>query len=205
MLDFRYEMAIAEQVVGVDEVGRGPLAGPVVAAAVYIPQGCWYSCPSLNDSKRLTSAQRERFSEWLQENVSYNIASAEVEEIDSINILQATKRAMAKAVDGLNIPEAFVLVDGNQSLDVSHKQQTLTGGDGLCMSIAAASILAKVWRDRLMLQHHEEFPYYGWDTNAGYGTKAHLAGIKQYGVCKHHRRSFAPVKAALAKREALCV
>lgn len=196
MPDYSYEHAAfkggALVVAGVDEVGRGPLAGPVTAAAVVldpdsIPDG-------LDDSKKLTAKRREQLFGLILANSDYCIAHASVEEIDDINILQASHLAMCRAIEGLKFPADFALIDGNRlPRDLTIKAQTIIKGDAKSVSIAAASIIAKVTRDRLMTALSREFPGYGWETNAGYGTKTHLEGLKRLGVTPHHRRSFKPI------------
>ena len=168
-------------VCGIDEAGRGPLAGPVVTAAVVLPDG--FSLPGLNDSKQLSARQREALYEALMQDssVKKSIASASVEEIDRLNILYAT------------LPSDFCLIDGLPVPNFPFSSRSLVKGDARCLSIAAASVLAKVYRDRLMRDLHPLFPHYGWDRNAGYGTREHLAAIHTYGITPHHRRSFAPV------------
>lgn len=180
-------------VCGIDEAGRGPLAGPVVAAAVVLPDG--FSLPGLNDSKQLSARQREALYEALMQDssVKKSIASASVEEIDRLNILYATHLAMARAAQGLPLPSDFCLIDGLPVPNFPFPSRSLVKGDARCLSIAAASVLAKVHRDRLMRELHSLFPHYGWDRNAGYGTREHLAAIHTYGITPHHRRSFAPV------------
>ncbi len=180
-------------VCGIDEAGRGPLAGPVVTAAVVLPDG--FSLPGLNDSKQLSARQREALYEALMQDssVKKSIASASVEEIDRLNILYATHLAMARAAQGLPLPPDFCLIDGLPVPNFPFSSRSLVKGDARCLSIAAASVLAKVYRDRLMRDLHPLFPHYGWDRNAGYGTREHLAAIHTYGITPHHRRSFAPV------------
>ena len=177
------------RVAGVDEVGRGPLAGPVTAAAVVlnparIPVG-------LNDSKRLTAAARSRLAEALHEVAEVSVAHASVEEIDRLNILKASHLAMERALAGLDQPAAFALIDGNMIPDaLSCPAEAVIKGDGLCLSIAAASIVAKVTRDRIMEDLAQQHPGYGWERNAGYPTKAHREAILNLGITPHHRRSF---------------
>lgn len=180
-------------VCGIDEAGRGPLAGPVVAAAVVLPAG--YELPGLNDSKKLTAKQRERLYEALMtdERVQKCVAQASVEEIDRLNILYATHLAMRRAAEGLPAPADFCLIDGLAVPNFPLPSQNLVKGDARCLSIAAASILAKVTRDRYMAALDAEFPQYGFARHAGYGTAAHLKALREYGVTVHHRRSFAPV------------
>jgi ribonuclease HII len=178
---------------GVDEAGRGPLAGPVVAAAVIldrkrIPKG-------LNDSKLLDEETREKlYSLIMKTALAVGVGQASVGEIDLVNIRQATHLAMARAVRALSIAAEFALVDGNDPPALSCKCDTLIGGDGRSVSIAAASIIAKVTRDRLMVRLHEEHPGYNWKSNKGYATADHYCGLKTHGVTVHHRRSFAPVR-----------
>ena len=177
---------------GVDEAGRGPLAGPVVAAAVIlqvgrIPRG-------LNDSKLLSAEEREKLYPRIMERaVAVGVGEASVGEIDLVNIRQATHLAMARAVRALSIAAAFALVDGNDTPALPCPCQTLVDGDAKSLSIAAASIIAKVTRDRMMMLLHDQHPHYGWITNKGYGTPEHLGALQSHGVTAHHRRSFAPV------------
>src|SRR5471032_1878446 len=177
---------------GVDEAGRGPLAGPVVAAAVILQKG---RIPKgLNDSKQLTEEAREElYPRILELAVAVGVGEASVGEIDLVNIRQATHLAMARAVRALPIAAAFALVDGNDAPALPCRCETLVGGDGRSLSIAAASIVAKVTRDRMMRALHEEHPGYNWRRNKGYGTPDHLAGLKACGVTIHHRRSFSPI------------
>ena len=177
---------------GVDEAGRGPLAGPVVAAAVILQHG---RIPKgLNDSKQLTEKKREfLYPLILEMAIAVGVGEASAREIDLVNIRQATHLAMARAVGALVIPAAFALVDGNDAPALPCPCETLVGGDGLSLSIAAASIVAKVIRDRQMVALHHEHPGYNWIRNKGYGTADHMAGLRTCGVTIHHRRSFAPV------------
>jgi ribonuclease HII len=181
------------RVCGIDEAGRGPLAGPVVAAAVILPAG--YELPGLNDSKKLTAKKRELLYDALMadERVQKSIAQASVEEIDELNILRATHLAMRRAAEGLPGGVDFCLIDGLPVPGFPLPSRSIVKGDARCLSIAAASILAKVWRDHYMLELHREFPAYGFDRHAGYGTKAHMQAIHDHGVTIHHRRTFAPV------------
>ena len=180
-----------------DEAGRGPLAGPVVAAAVIldrtrIPKG-------LNDSKQLTEQAREElFPHIMAMAVAVGVGEASVDEIDLVNIRQATHMAMARAVRALSVAAQFALVDGNDAPALPCKCDTLVGGDGRSVSIAAASIIAKVTRDRLMLRLHDEHPFYNWCNNKGYGTPDHYNGLKSHGITIHHRRSFGPIRNLLA-------
>lgn len=196
MPDFSFETDAIENgttpVAGVDEVGRGPLSGPVVAAAVIlnpdnIPAG-------LADSKKLTAKRREALFDLIVETSQYHVAEASVEEIDQINILNASLLAMRRALDGLPRLPALALIDGNRlPPDLPYPGNAIVKGDDRSLSIAAASIIAKVTRDRLMASLAVEFPGYGWENNAGYGTKQHLMGLNRLGVTPHHRVSFKPV------------
>ena len=195
--DMAEEMAAQTEgfsrVCGIDEAGRGPLAGPVVAAAVILPAD--YELPGLNDSKKLTAKKRELLYDALMadERVQKSIAQASVEEIDELNILRATHLAMRRAAEGLPGGVDFCLIDGLPVPGFPLPSRSIVKGDARCLSIAAASILAKVWRDHYMNELHQEFPEYGFDRHAGYGTKAHIQAIHEHGVTIHHRRSFAPV------------
>ena len=181
------------RVCGIDEAGRGPLAGPVVAAAVVLPAG--YELPGLTDSKQLSAARREKlYSQIMQDPaVSKCVASASVEEIDRLNILRATHLAMRRAAEGLAPRPDFCLIDGLPVPGFPIPSRSLVKGDARCLSIAAASVLAKVTRDHLMHELHRQYPQYGWQRNAGYGTREHLNALREYGITPHHRRSFAPV------------
>ena len=174
---------------GVDEAGRGPLAGPVCAAAVILPQG--FLPDGLNDSKKLSEKKREILFPQIQEGaVSFSVAFGTVEEIECENILQATFLAMNRAIAGLNPQPEFALIDGNRNREIRIPSRCVVGGDGKVASIAAASILAKVTRDHLMLRLAEEYPQYGFEKHKGYGTKAHYDALKKYGPCPAHRISF---------------
>lgn len=181
------------RVCGIDEAGRGPLAGPVVAAAVILPAG--YELPGLNDSKKLTAKKREALFGALMADdaVQKCIAQATVEEIDELNILRATHLAMRRAAEGLPGGVDFCLIDGLPVPGFPLPSKSIVKGDARCLSIAAASILAKVWRDHYMQELHRQFPAYGFDRHAGYGTKAHMQAIREHGATIHHRRTFAPV------------
>lgn len=180
-------------VCGIDEAGRGPLAGPVMAAAVVLPRD--FSLPGLNDSKQLTARRREALYAALMDDdrVKKCVAEASVEEIDRLNILRATHLAMRRAAEGLPVTADFALIDGLAVSGFPLPQRNIVRGDALCLSIAAASILAKVTRDRRMQELDALFPHYGFARNAGYGTKEHLLAIQNYGITPHHRRSFGPV------------
>lgn len=191
MPDLSLENKIDGVVVGVDEVGRGPWAGPVVVAAVIldrnnIPMG-------IDDSKKISAKKREQLFHEITATSKIAYALASVKEIDDLNILGATKLAMQRAVAALNIVPQMVLIDGNQLPKLAHKMQAVVKGDSISLSIAAASIVAKFTRDSMMQELAKEFPFYGWEKNAGYGTALHIAGIEKYGICKHHRRSFKPI------------
>ncbi len=194
--DFSFEQAAMDRgfprIAGVDEVGRGPLAGPVTAAAVVLDPA--RIPPGLNDSKKLTAKRREALHAQILDMAEVSIAHASVEEIDEINILRASHLAMERAVAGLKIPPDHVLIDGNQvprGLAVSN--ETIIKGDARSLSIAAASIAAKICRDCVMVDLAQQHPGYGWEKNAGYGTKAHMEGLRNLGVTPHHRRSFKPI------------
>lgn len=184
--DIRKEYGV---VCGIDEAGRGPLAGDVFAAAVILDEGTVIE--GINDSKKLTEKKRELlFDEICSKARAYCIARASVEEIETLNILQADFRAMERAYNGLGIPAEIVLVDGNQLPEIDAEMRYVIKGDARSASIAAASILAKVARDRYMKQMAEIYPQYGFEKHKGYGTKAHYAAVEQYGLCEIHRKSF---------------
>lgn len=181
---------------GVDEAGRGPLAGPVVAAAVILDDS--RRIRGLADSKVLTALQRERlYDQIMDKALCCSIAQASVQEIDSLNIYHATLLAMKRAVEGLRLKPAKVLVDGNALPRIDVLAEAIVGGDAKVKSISAASILAKVHRDRLLAQLHEEFPQYGFASHKGYSTREHLQALKVHGACPHHRRFFNPVAVSL--------
>ena len=198
---FRHERALYAQgcgcVAGIDEAGRGPLAGPVVAVAVVLPRR--FSHKLLTDSKRLASPLRESLHAELVGNldVRFGVAVVGVEEIDCLNILRATHEAMRRAVAALASAPSHVLIDGLSVHPFPIPQTALVGGDGLSFSIAAASVIAKVTRDRLMIEHDATFPEYEFARHKGYGTALHLERLKRYGPCELHRRSFLPVRQAL--------
>lgn len=183
-------MSGATFIVGVDEAGRGPLAGPVVAAAVVLggapPEG-------LDDSKKLSAARRRVLDMEIRRSCRFAIGVAEVDEIDRINILQATFQAMARAVEGLGFEPTQVLVDGNRLPKWRWRAEAVIGGDALHPCISAASIIAKEYRDRLMEEAAREHPQYGWASNKGYGTAEHMAALRLHGPSPLHRKSFAPV------------
>ena len=183
-------------VAGVDEAGRGPLAGPVVAAAVILDE--LKPIKGLNDSKKLGPRTRERlFDEIRAKALCCSIAEASVEEIDALNILQATLLAMRRAVEGLRLRPNKVLVDGNRLPVLMMAAEAIVKGDAKVRAISAASILAKVQRDRLCLALHEQHPLYGFNVHKGYPTPLHLAALREHGACAQHRRSFAPVRKVL--------
>lgn len=174
---------------GVDEAGRGPLAGPVCAAAVILPRG--FLPEGLNDSKKLTEKKREALFPVICDNaVSWSVAFGTVEEIEQVNILQATFLAMNRAISGLKPQPDFALIDGNRNREIRIPSRAVIGGDGRCASVAAASILAKVTRDHLMLELAGEYPEYGFEKHKGYGTKAHYEALRAFGPCPAHRMSF---------------
>jgi ribonuclease HII len=177
-------------VAGVDEAGRGPLAGPVVAAAVIL---CAGGIDGLDDSKKLSSARRARLEAEIKARCRWAVGEASVEEVDALNILQATMLAMARAVDALGVAPDLVLVDGNRCPRWHHASEAVVGGDALHPCISAASIVAKEHRDRLMRAADAVHPGYGWASNKGYGSAAHMAALRELGPSPLHRRSFAPV------------
>ena len=202
------EVALLSQgysfIAGVDEAGRGSLAGPVVAAAVILPLGipfrfdpdeCLACFEGVRDSKQLTARERDRlFEVIMQHAVAVGVGIGSVEMIDERNILQATKYAMREALAQLTIPPQALLLDAIHLPGIELLQRSIIKGDALCLSIAAASIIAKVTRDRMMIQMHEHFPTYGFAQHKGYGTEYHLVALREHGATPHHRRSFAPVR-----------
>lgn len=190
---FRYENEAKAEgfniVCGIDEAGRGPLAGPVCAAAVILPEGCIIE--GVNDSKKLTEKKREALFDVIKEKaLAYSIAVADEKEIDEINILQATYLAMRRAFDGLSVKPDMALVDGNRDPGLGVATRTIVKGDANSMSIAAASILAKVTRDRFMLEMDEKYPEYQFAKHKGYGTKLHYEMLTEYGASEIHRKTF---------------
>lgn len=197
MPDFLLEAELPGIVAGIDEAGRGPWAGPVVAAAVIlqqnaIPQG-------INDSKKLSSSKRELLFHAISANAIVGVGMSSVEEIDQLNILGATKLAMLRAVEALPVMPDFALVDGNQLPALPCQARAVVKGDDVSLSIAAASIIAKVTRDKIMRMLDAEYPGYNWANNAGYGTKDHQEGLKRLGLTPHHRKSFKPIQQLLAE------
>ncbi|MDI6731518.1 MAG: ribonuclease HII [Candidatus Margulisbacteria bacterium] len=196
-LSFRYEKKFwdvdFEYIAGVDEVGRGPLAGPIVAAAVIFSPKT--KIKGLNDSKQLTPTLREKLYLEIQEKaLAVGIALLDHKMIDKINIGKANRLALKMAVEALSITPQYLLIDGKRMrIDLPIQQVSLVKGDGRCASIAAASIIAKVTRDRMMLQFHQKYPHYGFDRHKGYGTKEHFRKLEKFGPCLIHRRSFYPV------------
>ena len=193
MLDYRLEQEMEEAgyavVCGVDEAGRGPLCGPVVAAACILPTGLVIE--GLNDSKKLTEKKREALFDWICENaLAYSIAQASVEEIDTLNILEADLLAMRRAIDGLSIKPDCALIDGNVARDFQIPARPVVHGDAISPSIAAASILAKVTRDRLCIELDRDYPQYGIAKHKGYGTKAHMEALRTHGPAPIHRKQF---------------
>ena len=188
---YKFDEAYESPIIGVDEVGRGPLAGPVISAAIIlnkeiIPEG-------INDSKKLSKKKRIIINEQLISHNSYAIGIATVEEIDKINILQASLLSMKRAILGLNIAPKSILVDGNKLPDLEYKMYPIVKGDSKSVSIAAASIIAKVYRDKLMEDLSIQYPGYYWEKNSGYGTKQHLLALNNLGVTPIHRKTFAPI------------
>lgn len=193
--DFSRETHYEGLVAGIDEAGRGPWAGPVVAAIVILDRA---NAPvGINDSKQLSKPKREALFDaiMLAGHVGVGVASAQ--EVDRFNVLGATKLAMRRAYDAIAQKPAVALIDGNQLPDLPCAMQAIVDGDALCASIAAASIIAKVTRDRMMAELAREFPHYGWERNAGYGTREHQEGLARMGVTREHRRSFAPIRRLL--------
>ena len=205
MPDFSIEQQFTDPVIGLDEVGRGPLAGPVISCGCYFKnyntQEDFYNL--IGDSKKLSEKKRKVSFEFLQNLkkegiIDYHLGIATVEEIDKINILEATKLSMKRVVDKFNLKNAFLIIDGNFSLNhQSYKEESIIKGDSKSLSIAAASIIAKVHRDRLMKKLSMKYPHYGWEKNAGYGTKLHMENIRLSGPSIHHRETFEPIKSLI--------
>ncbi|PCJ99685.1 MAG: ribonuclease HII [Zetaproteobacteria bacterium] len=195
MTDFSIENQYSGIVCGLDEVGRGPLAGPVVAACVVIPPAkrMLDFVAAIQDSKKLSVKKRDELYDKIIENFPHAITEITPEEIDEINILQASLKAMKTAHDAIGNIE-YALVDGNKAPELNSKAITVIKGDSKSKSIAAASIIAKVHRDRIMQELSKQYPHYGWSKNAGYPTKQHREAILQFGITQHHRKSFAPVR-----------
>jgi ribonuclease HII len=196
---FRFERSFAGIVVGIDEVGRGPLAGPVVAAAVILPRKLPRALArDIDDSKKIPAPERERLDIEIRGCATVGVGEASVAEIDTINILRAALLAMRRAVAALSVTPDFALVDGREDPELPMPCLPVIGGDGIHLSIAAASIVAKVVRDRMMIALAEIHPEYGWLTNVGYGTLEHRRALQRFGPTPHHRTSFAPVRESLA-------
>ncbi len=192
--DFSTENEIASDVIaGVDEAGRGPLCGPVVAAAVIFSSRDIEIPVIIRDSKQMTASQRAAAYDWITQNTKWAVGMCEPDEIDELNILWASMRAMERAVVGLGCGDVYCLVDGNR-VPKNLNGTPVVKGDAKSISIAAASIVAKETRDRIMADLARQFPEYGWDKNAGYPTKTHLQAIEKYGITVHHRKTFGPVK-----------
>jgi ribonuclease HII len=198
-----YEYRLAKSgyssIAGIDEAGRGPLAGPVVAAACILPRNVYFE--HLNDSKQLDARTRESCFAAITSHpeTRFGLGICDVKTIDRVNILQATLLAMLQAVAALLIPPDFLLIDGNQVPKFDIPNLAIVGGDGKSVSIAAASVIAKVTRDRMMEGLDKEWPHYGFKKHKGYGTKEHIEAIREFGACPIHRRTFAPIKSLLIK------
>ena len=191
----QYERALQAQgytlIAGVDEVGRGPLAGPVVCAAVIMPLDEESIIVGVDDSKKLSAKKREQLAEEIKKRaLAYTIVEVSEKDIDEINILEATKLGMKRAIETLEKQPDVVLTDGNMTINIAHKQHSVIHGDALSYSIGAASIIAKVYRDNLMVEYAKLYPHYVFEKNMGYGTAAHIQGIKEHGLCPIHRRTF---------------
>ena len=190
---FEYDISVKEEgyniICGVDEAGRGPLAGPVFACAIIMKED--FIIPEVNDSKKLTEKKREALYDLILENaVAYSVASVDEKEIDEINILNATMKAMEMAINGLKVKPDLALIDGNQNRGITTNNRTVVKGDAKSYNIAAASIIAKVSRDRFIIEMDALYPEYGFKKHKGYGTKEHMDAIRKYGPCEIHRRSF---------------
>jgi ribonuclease HII len=197
MPDFSIENHYSGIIVAIDEVGRGPWAGPVMAAAAILDTSNFPS--GIDDSKKLTAAKRASLAQAIKKCARVEIGIASVEEIEELNILQATKLAMCRAYSALNVTATVALIDGNQPPPLPCPTHCVVKGDSISMSIAAASIVAKVTRDRLMAELAKLHPGYGWETNAGYGTPQHQTALKEHGVTPHHRRTWEPIRLLLAQ------
>ena len=185
-------------IAGVDEVGRGPLNGPVVTAAVILTKD--FKLEGLTDSKKLTEKKRDQYFDYIMENaVDVSIGQCSPEEIDELNILQATKVAMKKAIDGLKSVD-YILIDGNMKFDFEYEYESIVKGDAKSITIAAASVIAKVTRDKIMKELGKKYPEYGFERHNGYPTKAHLEAIEKYGLIEGYRKSFGPVKKILENK-----
>ena len=198
MLKVNQEKEISKYIIGIDEVGRGPLAGPVVSAAVRLSKN--FNITELNDSKKLSKSKREELYNLIINTCEYQLGTSNVEEIDKLNILQATFLSMRRAINKFKLPSNYkILVDGPWSFDKANKNiLPKIKGDSIYPSIAAASIIAKVYRDNLMLNLSKKYSNYLWERNSGYGTKKHIEAIRLHGITKHHRKSFAPIHKILS-------
>lgn len=203
LIEMRWRARVAGPVAGVDEVGRGPWAGPVVAAAVVIEEGRMPAAllAGLADSKTLARARREALAGAIREHAAVGLGQADVAEVDALNVLEASMLAMRRAVAALGVAPAALLVDGNRMPTDALPGEAVVKGDSLSASIAAASIVAKVARDRMMAAHALQHVGYGWERNAGYGTEEHRRAIERLGVTDLHRRSFAPIRKLLSPRD----
>ncbi len=200
MTNFDIEESLGKKVVGIDEVGRGTLAGPVLAAAVFIDRSQWKNflkkypnIIKIDDSKKISKKNRLKIYNALTKIISFGIGAASVKEIEKNNILQASLKAMERAYRALSIDAEFVLVDGINAPKINSKVKTIKNGDNISTSIASASIIAKVIRDKLMAKLSNKYPKFLWDKNSGYGTKKHIENIKIFGVTPHHRKTFKPI------------
>ena len=200
MITLKEEKKISSNIVGIDEVGRGPLAGPVIAAAVILPPS--FDTTNINDSKKLSLSLRNKEYEKIINEAEYSIGVASIKEIEDFNILKASLLAMKRALAQLKINKNYkILVDGPWSFDKENSNIVpKIKGDSIYPSIAAASIVAKVYRDNLMKKLSNDFPEYGWNTNFGYGTKKHISAINKHGITEHHRKSFAPIHKMLSPK-----
>lgn len=199
--DFLIEKNIGKKIIaGADEAGRGPLCGPVVAGAVVFKKYEFNDMPFISDSKQMTEKQRDAAYDWITNNpdIIYGIGQCSATEIDEMNILQASLTAMARAIDALGIKPEYCLIDGNK-MPKNIVGEPLVKGDAKSLSIAAASIIAKVTRDRIMKELSKQFPQYDWDKNAGYPTQQHLQAIDKYGINEHYRKTYRPVKERIEK------
>jgi len=200
VITLKEEKKISSNIVGIDEVGRGPLAGPVVAAAVILPPS--FNTANINDSKKLSLSLRNKEYKKIINQAKYSIGVASIKEIEDFNILKASLLAMKRALAQLKINKNYkILVDGPWSFDKENSNIIpKIKGDSIYPSIAAASIVAKVYRDNLMKKLSNDFPEYGWNTNFGYGTKKHISAINKHGITEHHRKSFAPIHKMLSPK-----
>ena len=201
---YQYENELYDKginyIAGVDEVGRGPLIGPVVTACVILPKD--FKCDGLTDSKKLSEKKREEYFDYIMEHaLSVSVGMMSEKVIDEVNIYEATKLAMYEAINNSKIKPEHVLIDAMKLENLDMPSTSIIKGDAKSISIAAASVIAKVTRDRMMVELDEKYPMYGFKKHKGYVTKAHLEAIKEYGICEHHRKSFAPVKEIIEKNK----